>query len=112
MTLSILCVTNNEPHAEPFILRMHTLATALGAELVLGLDGARARQAVYRGLANVAVDLPAHDIELQEMVSDIAVNACSGDWVLRLDDDEAVSYSLEKWIASHAYEYMNENTFS
>jgi hypothetical protein len=102
----------NEPHAQPFILRMHTLATVLHAELVLGLDGKAARTAPFRPLANVIVETPPHDVPLQEMVSDLCVNACHGDWVLRLDDDEAVSPALQSWLASGEYERSTERTFS
>jgi hypothetical protein len=104
MTLSILCVTNAEPHAGIFILRMARLATVLGCEFVIGCDGLAAQSAPYRHLADKVVNLPAHDVPLQECVSDLAVNSCSGDYVLRLDDDEVVSPSLERWLLEKKYE--------
>lgn len=104
MTLSILCVTNAEPHAGLFILRMARLATVLGCEFVIGCDGLAARLAPYCHLADIEINLPAHDIPLQECVSDIAVNSCSGDYILRLDDDEVVSRSLEQWLLEKKYE--------
>lgn len=110
MTLSILCVTNNEYNAQPFILRMHTLATALGAELVLGLDREKAQKAKWRKLANVALDLTANT--LQEDVLDKAISACSGEWVLRLDDDETVSLALEGWLRIRAYEDCGASLYS
>jgi glycosyltransferase involved in cell wall biosynthesis len=95
--LSILCVTNNEhPHVEKFIKAMRQLATNLEAELVLGLDGEKAQSASWRHLADVSLNLKAD--KLQETVSDQAVAACHGDWVLRLDDDEMASPALFIWL--------------
>lgn len=103
MMLSILCVTNGDKHVGAFVERMPQLAKRLNAELVLGLDGPTAQSADYRKLADVAVDLPAHDVPLQEQVIDVAVGACNGEFILRLDDDEAVSESLEKWLLEGRY---------
>jgi len=97
MTLSILCVTNNQhPYVTRFVLALHRLATTLGAELVLGLDRERAQRAEFRSLATVAIDLQAD--KLQEDVLDQAVDACRGAYILRLDDDEMVSPALENWL--------------
>ena len=112
MTLSILCVTMGEPHAEKFLLCMRFVARDLGAEFVIGLDGERAQHAAFRWMADRTIDLPAHDIPLQEMVSDFAVRACYGDWILRLDDDEMVSDALQAWLALRLYESGTENTYS
>jgi len=38
------------------------------------------------------------------MVSDTAVNSCTGDYLLRLDDDEVVSDALEDWLYVRGYE--------
>jgi hypothetical protein len=111
MSLSILCVTNNEhEHVQDFILRMREDADELGAELVLGLDRERAQQATFRALANKALDLTAD--KLQEDVLDQAVNACTGEWVLRLDDDEAISPALCEWLKSKAYERVGSKTYT
>lgn len=111
MTLSILCVTNNEhPHVQRFILALHRLATVLGAELVLGLDREKAQRADWRKLANVAVNLQAD--KLQEDVLDQAVDACSGDYVLRIDDDEMVSPALEAWLAGGQYQFIGSRVYA
>ena len=110
MSLSILCVTNGEPHAGQFLLRMSRLARLLDAEFVIGLDGP-AKKAGFNMWCTRAIDLPDHDVPLQEMVSDIAVNACSGDFLLRLDDDEAVSPALQGWLAARGYESGQLFTF-
>ncbi len=105
MNLSIVCVTNDDGRqAGSFVSRMNKLARALDAEIVLGLDGDKAQQSDMGKLADMAIDLPAHDVPLQEKVLDIAIEACSGAYVLRLDDDEAVSLALEDWLATGAYQ--------
>ena len=105
MNLSIVCVTNDDGRqAGSFVSRMNKLARALDAEFVLGLDGDKAQQSDMRKLADKAIDLPAHDVPLQEKVLDIAIEACSGKFVLRLDDDEAVSLALEDWLKTGAYQ--------
>lgn len=103
MTLSILCVTNGEPHAAQFLMRMQRLASVLGCEFVIGIDGP-ARDSQLGEFGTRSIKLPDHTVPLQEMVSDIAVNECKGRYVLRLDDDEAVSPALEKWLLKKGYE--------
>lgn len=104
MNLSVVCVTNDDGRqAGAFIERMSQLAKRLGAEFVLGLDGKPAQESNMRAFADKAIDLPAHDVPLQEIVLDIAVQACAGDYILRLDDDEAVSPALEKWLSEDKY---------
>lgn len=111
MTLSILCITNNaHPNVTWFICHLHRAAGVLGAELVLGLDREKAQRAHWRSLANVAVDLTAD--QLQEDVMDEAVAACSGDWVLRLDDDEMLSPALLRWLETGAYERTNAPVYA
>lgn len=100
MTLSILCVTNNEhPQAGRFVTYMRWMATAAKAELVLGLD--RCPDAYFRKMGDKVLDLEAD--KLQEDVLDQAIAACSGDWVLRLDDDEKCSRILQGWIVAGYY---------
>lgn len=111
MNLSILCITNNEhPHVQRYILAMHRLATILGAELVLGLDRQKAQRAAWRGLATVAIDLEAKT--LQEDVMDQAVDVCTGDYILRLDDDEMASTALKEWLISRKWAELNYNVYA
>jgi hypothetical protein len=111
VTLSILCITNNQ-HAQVtwFVCQLQRLATTLGAELVLGLDRERAQRAKFRSLATVALELNAD--QLQEDVMDQAVDACSGAWVLRLDDDEQASPALIHWLQTGAYEQINAPVYA
>ena len=111
MTLSILCITNAEPHATKYIALMSQLAERLSAEFVLGLDGKRAQRSDLCQLADTAIRLKPHDVPLQECVMDDAVTACTGAYILRLDDDEVVSPALEKWLAAKEYEKANLYSF-
>ena len=105
MSLSIVCVTNDIGRdAGAFVNRMIRLARTLGAEFVLGLDGELAQKSNMRRFADKVIDLPAHDIPLQETVLDIAIESCAGKYVLRLDDDEVVSPALEDWLKTGAYQ--------
>ena len=112
MILSILCVTINKyPSVGGFIEKMYTLAHGLNAEFVLGLDREKAQKADFRKLADIALDLKKKDTHMQEDVLDEVIGACSGDWVLRLDDDETISPALERWIFGGSYVSGNLFTF-
>jgi len=96
--ISILCVTKNEPHAEPFLTAMENDAKVIGAEFVRVVDG---------------VDV--HSNGCIESVLDQAVSMCHGDYVLRLDDDESLSGGLRRWLqvpsslASGIYTFPRRN---
>lgn len=108
--LSILCVTNNEHHdTERFIEDMCRIAPFLSAEFVLGLDREKAQKSRIRHYATKALDLTAD--KLQEDVLDQAIAACSGEWILRLDDDEKVSNALLTWLITGAYKQGNLYAF-
>lgn len=101
MTLSICCVTNGNHYALTYLSYMRILADKLGCEFVVGMDKTESK--AIKILADVAVKLPEHEVELQECVLDKAIEMCTGDYILRLDDDEKVSSALEHWILSRAY---------
>ena len=111
MTLSILCITNNEYTGTGyFIERMKELSVHLNAELVLGLDREKAQTAPFRHLADVAVDVTAN--LLQEDVMNSVLDSCSGEWVLRLDDDETVSEALHDWLKSDGYLHAKQRLYA
>lgn len=103
MTLSILVVTKAEPHAELYLLAMATLADDLGGELVIACDGVEAvtKLAELR-LAYVVRHVHSHGYI--ESVLDEAIGFCTGDYVLRLDDDERCSPAMVRWLAAREYE--------
>ena len=95
--LSVLCVTQNEPHARRFLDDMANLAERLSAELVIGLDRCTARDLRADKFVNLSSG------GYIESVLDEAIAACSGEWILRLDDDEAVSLALAEWLWRREY---------
>jgi hypothetical protein len=98
--LSILCVTKFERHALTFIADMRQLATDLQAELVLAADGHHA----YSQLRSFGYDPKRVDSRgFVESVLDEAIRHCTGDYVLRLDDDEKCSPAMGRWLAEGAY---------
>ena len=104
MNLSILIVTQGEPHSTRFILDAHRLANKLGdTELVLGLDKC---QPEYWQLAHKTIQLKSAGY--LESVLDDALAVCTGRWILRLDDDEKCSKEMERWLAGGKYQHFGD----
>lgn len=104
--LSILCVTNLGAHTPPFIGIMTTLSDVLDAEFVIALDGATLPTVPHERLrmtAGAARTLVVESGGYIESVLDEAVAACSGDYILRLDDDECCSPAMVSWLAERVY---------
>lgn len=94
MSLSILCVTRGEDYALPQIVHMREVADMVGAELVLVQDGDT--------LADWATALADKAVAIKsagyiESILDAAIAETSGDYVLRLDDDETCP-ELAGWL--------------
>ena len=112
MTISILCVTDGKPHAFQFLNEMSLLAKRLECEFLLALDGNNDNiTAQYAFIDAIKYLCSKHPIGLQEQIMDEAVRACSGDYILRLDDDEKVSPALESWLLTRQYESGNLFSF-
>ena len=95
MKLSILTVTRAEPHTARFLRHFRAVADMLSAELVVAVD--RAPRPDCHADRYVAV-------EASGAIEDVLVQAhaaCSGDYVLRMDDDETLCpmaiLALSKW---------------
>lgn len=97
--ISILCVTRALPYALQFLDDMAELAHDLDAPLVLAADGDAAWRALD-GHDNVIM-LRSHGYI--ESVLDEAVGACDTNWILRLDDDERVSFGMYEWLLERSY---------
>lgn len=103
MTLSILVVTKGEPHAVEFIRRLYWEdCGAVMAELVIVADGDAA--ADYLGSMEFVRPPVVHSQGFIESVLDEALTFCSGDYILRLDDDERCSPAMVRWLAAREYE--------
>jgi hypothetical protein len=101
MSLSIVCVTNNEPTwAIKYIQSLRKLADSLCAELVLGLDKDKP-ESPFRGIADKELNMTPNT--LQDYVFDAVYKPCSGSWILRIDNDEIVSPALADWLKTDKY---------
>lgn len=83
MTLTILCVTDGQPYAQPFIDNMEQLAADLGCGFV-----------EYDGTCAGYI----------EKVLDEAIADCPDGYILRLDDDEKPDAAMVDWLAGREYE--------
>lgn len=101
MRLSILCVTKAEPFTPPFLYDLVQLGQQIGAQVVFAADGPEAVQRLT-GLAGVKI-VPVQSRGFLESVLDTAVEACDGEYVLRLDDDEKCSPAMKGWLERESY---------
>jgi hypothetical protein len=117
--LSVLCVTRYEDHAKPFIRKLMQLVQLHpSAELVLGADGDDA----WDVLADWCPEAREEGITLRvynvtsrgfiESVLDEVLAECTGDYVLRIDDDEACSPALVQWLCEERYLHGDHWKFS
>lgn len=97
--LSILCVTRMGAHARRFLGDMEMLADGLGVEFVLCVDADPTR---FDDLGTVVSRWVRSDGYI-ESVLDEAIAQCSGEYVLRLDDDECVSVEMARWLEDRSY---------
>lgn len=104
--LSILVVTQAEPHTWSFLRAIDTRLAALNAELVVAVD------CPIRGF--MPGELLSGDwhrlnwVQVQsrgyiESVLDQALMSCTGEYVLRLDDDEALTPTAWDFLAEEGY---------
>ena len=99
MTLSIMCVTRGEKHAWKFLEDLRMLSRELDAELVLGVD----RPVVT--IDNFGADkvVPVKSEGYVESVLERVLSETTGDYVLRMDDDERCSPAMRKWLLEKQY---------
>lgn len=98
MTLSVLVVSKLEPCSLRFIRAME----GIGQQLVIAADGDQAFLTAFE------LDVEATIVKVQskgyiESVLDQSLEACTGDYILRLDDDELVSEAMREWLRSGAW---------
>lgn len=96
--LTVLCVTRGEGYALPFLEDMQELAEDIGATLVVAADGNTAFNHL-EGLNPIRV----HSHGYIESVLDEALDHVATEYVLRLDDDERVSYGMYVWLLENHY---------
>ena len=98
-TISVLCVTRGEPHTPRFLSHFSMVARFLRAEYVVCVDGG----ADVDSFGGKVVQVDCSSCPTVETVLEEAVAACSGDWILRLDDDETVSLAMLYFLANFTF---------
>lgn len=101
--VSLLCITKAEPFALPFLHQMSILADLLKTEFILAVDAP-----IESYLQKVRTIVATQYVAVQsagylESVHDMVLTHCTGRYVLRLDDDEAVSPAMERWLVAREY---------
>lgn len=104
MKLSILCVTKGEPHAWALLDDMIAVRRILGVELVVAMDVVGLDEVLDPSVVTEARFVPVKSAGYIESVLDEALSHCSGDYVLRLDDDERCSPAMVEWLKSGAWQ--------
>lgn len=99
MSLTLLCVTRGEARALPFLSELSQLGHDLNCEVVIGAD----RCSLSIDEPNQRV-VPLTGRDCVEEILNEAIDACTGDYILRLDDDESVSAGMYRWLFARAYE--------
>lgn len=104
-TLSILCVTKAEPAVLPFLNRLAEDCHNLGAEWVLVADGSQAFKTLSgeKVFGHGGILARVQSSGFIESVLDDALSQTSGDYILRIDDDEAISHLMFKWLLNSEY---------
>lgn len=99
MKLSVLCVSKLEDCSLRFIRAMDSLAHVLDAQFVLMTDGC----AAFNKASELDIEALIEKVDSKgyiESVLDDGVRVCSGDYILRLDDDECASPAMVYWLKS------------
>lgn len=105
--LTILCVTQGELHAEPFIRQMAGDAHAIGAPFVLVIDGPKERHWLDHTDSVRFVQSEGYI----ESVLDQAITACPEGYILRLDDDESIPADTFEWLKACEYRQADHWAF-
>lgn len=104
MNLSILCVTKAEPHALRMIGDLVASSQSLGCECVIVADGTQALAWLNNLGLNGQCKLGlAASKGYIESVLDEAITLTTGDYILRIDDDERISAGMIEWLREQRY---------
>lgn len=99
--LSILCVTKCEPEILHLLNDLSQKAERLDAEFVIVIDESHGNGLHLNGKASKILTIRSNGYI--ESVLDEAISHTTGDYILRIDDDESLSGSLFEWLDSHFY---------
>lgn len=94
--LSLVCVSQLEPHSIRFLKQMSEWCKNRNFEFVLGVDGSDIQvEKAYEFTSKV---VPVKSDGYLESVLDDVKSKCSGDYIMRLDDDESMSIGLSSFL--------------
>ncbi len=117
VSLSILLITQGDVAVRPCVFHTTTLAAALGAELVVAHDrrpkGYVRMQVLRKGVCirtDTSMTNPKHGC--LEQLHGMALTHCTGDYILRLDDDERCSPAMVQWLKDRRYEARDHWSFA
>jgi hypothetical protein len=105
--LTILSFTRCEPFSEQFLSDFESIALHIGAEFVVAIDG-DGDQGRWSADKKIRVKSKGY----VESVLDEALAHCSGDYVLRMDDDEVISVAMMNWLLNREYEKKDHWKFA
>lgn len=91
--ITVLCVTRGAPRTERFLAAMEALAYILEGQFVIALDGTTLPRS-YDARVLLVRSKGYFGSVLNE-----AVEACDGDYILRIDDDERPSPAMVEWLS-------------
>lgn len=111
-SLSILCVTRCEIEVIDILFKLRKTASDLGAEFVLVVDGDYLESDFISGTLDIKVSGVVRSQGYIESVLDEAVSYTSGDYILRIDDDESIPLNLFGWLAAQQYQSFDNWKFS
>lgn len=103
MTLSLMVITRAEPNVRALLKRLAWMADVIGAEFVVGHDLSGAIASTYPLPVKPDVTVPVLAKGYLESVHDEVLAKCTGDYVLRLDDDEYPSPAMFTWLQNGDY---------
>lgn len=100
-SLSIICMTRGTIHNADFLFDLTEAAVALGAEMLVGVDGVREYPVPISLRMKV---LPIQTDGFVESGLNQLARHAQGRFVLRLDDDESISPAMLQWLKEKRYE--------
>lgn len=101
--LSIVCVSSLSENVIPNLIQMHKDAIRLNAEFLLCPDIRDGYEKINQAAQLSPLVMPVTTKGYVESVLNDVLQAASGTWILRLDDDEEMSRSLIRWLEQRKY---------
>ncbi len=102
-TLSILCVSRLEPEIHDLLRQLYRQSVQIGAEFCLVVDTIGTNSDTIKLSHRIPIARFVESKGYIESVLDEALTYTHGQYILRIDDDESIPYSLLQWLESESY---------